>query len=72
MLVGLVVTVRLITGWMLPLLPTHVAWGSSIILAAALTMFLMPLPQESTLQRPPAHEDTGRGDGLPPRMVDDA
>jgi hypothetical protein len=72
MLVGLVVIVRIITSWMLPLLPTHVAWGSSIVLAAALTMFLVPLPQESTLKRPPRYGDSGRGDGRPPRMVDDA
>jgi hypothetical protein len=56
-LLGLVVVLRLITGWALPLLPSHLAWGSSIVLAAALTMFFVPPPHEATLRLPPERDE---------------
>ena len=42
------------TAWLaLPLLPDAFAWGSSLMLGAALTLFLLPLPHEGMLRRGP-------------------
>jgi hypothetical protein len=62
-LVGLVLAVRLTVGYLLPLLPEAFAWSSSLMLGAALTFFVVPLPQERVSgpeQRRPA--DRSRDD----------
>ena len=46
---GLIGGVRLAALLALPLLPDAFAWGSSAILGAAITCFLLPFPHEATL-----------------------
>ena len=46
---ALVLGLRVLALVALPLLPSSFAWGSSVMLGAALTFFLLPLPHETTL-----------------------
>jgi hypothetical protein len=46
---GLIGGDRLAALLALPLLPDAFAWGSSVILGAAITCFLLPFPHEATL-----------------------
>ena len=46
---GLVLGLRALAMLALPLLPDSFAWGSSVMLGAAVTFFLLPLPHEGTL-----------------------
>ena len=61
---GLILGLRIAAWLALPLLPDAFAWGSALMLGAALTFFLLPLPHESSLRRgpdpqvlPPAHPE---------------
>jgi hypothetical protein len=49
-LIGLVIGLRLAVLLALPLLPEAFAWGSSLMLGAALTFFLLPLPHEAAFR----------------------
>jgi hypothetical protein len=46
---SLVLGLRILALLALPLLPDAFAWGSSVILGAAITCFLLPFPHEATL-----------------------
>ena len=46
---GLVLGLRIATALALPLLPSAFAWSSALMLGAALTFFLVPLPHEDRL-----------------------
>lgn len=57
---ALVVGLRVLATLALPLLPDSFAWASSVMLGAAMTFFLLPLPHEATLPADPRPEHPPR------------